>query len=72
MNAHLNLANDKLGMWSPITASNDWCEENYDMTFYVAEFCEYQYIFPQNDFQCTGQFILNGQAAYTQAQYGSN
>ena len=41
MDAQLDKANDKLGMWSPITAHNDWCEENYDMTFYVAEFCEY-------------------------------
>ncbi|KAG0348234.1 Alkaline ceramidase 3 [Podila humilis] len=29
---------DKLGYWSPNTASVDWCENNYVMSFYVAEF----------------------------------
>eukprot|EP01063_Lacrimia_lanifica_P007986 TRINITY_DN15133_c0_g1_i1.p1 TRINITY_DN15133_c0_g1~~TRINITY_DN15133_c0_g1_i1.p1 ORF type:complete len:277 (+),score=89.10 TRINITY_DN15133_c0_g1_i1:88-918(+) len=26
------------GYWGPVTASVDWCEENYEVTFYVAEF----------------------------------
>lgn len=26
------------GYWGPVTASIDWCEDNYAVTFYVAEF----------------------------------
>ncbi|XP_072033384.1 alkaline ceramidase 3-like [Amphiura filiformis] len=37
-NMNLDKAKDASGMWSPLTAHNDWCEENYDTTFYVAEF----------------------------------
>ncbi|KAG0305070.1 Alkaline ceramidase 3 [Dissophora globulifera] len=29
---------DKIGYWSPNTASVDWCENNYVVSFYVAEF----------------------------------
>ncbi|KAF9431839.1 hypothetical protein BGZ76_011629 [Entomortierella beljakovae] len=28
---------DKLGYWSPNTASVDWCESNYEVTYYIAE-----------------------------------
>ncbi|XP_024120178.1 alkaline ceramidase 3 isoform X1 [Oryzias melastigma] len=28
----------RLGLWGPPTSTLDWCEENYEVTFYVAEF----------------------------------
>ncbi|KAH7032224.1 ceramidase [Linnemannia elongata] len=29
---------DKVGYWSPNTASIDWCENNYTVSYYIAEF----------------------------------
>ncbi|KAF9952590.1 Alkaline ceramidase 3 [Mortierella alpina] len=29
---------DRVGFWSPHTASVDWCESNYAVSFYIAEF----------------------------------
>ena len=29
----------KYGYWSPVTSTLDWCEENYILTDYVAEYC---------------------------------
>lgn len=30
--------NDKSGYWGPVTSTMDWCESNYVVTEYVAEF----------------------------------
>jgi len=30
--------NGRLGHWSPVTSNIDWCEENYAVTQYIAEF----------------------------------
>lgn len=32
---------DRKGYWGPTTSTLDWCEENYVVTLYVAEFCEW-------------------------------
>lgn len=29
---------DKVGYWSPNTSSIDWCENNYTMSYYIAEY----------------------------------
>lgn len=29
------------GFWGMPTSTIDWCEKNYEITYYVAEFCEY-------------------------------
>lgn len=31
---------DREGYWGPTTSTLDWCEENYAVTRYIAEFCE--------------------------------
>lgn len=31
---------DRAGYWGPPTSTLDWCEENYAVTWLVAEFCE--------------------------------
>ena len=28
------------GFWGKPTSTLDWCEENYALTYYIAEFCE--------------------------------
>jgi len=28
------------GFWGKPTATIDWCEANYEVTYFVAEFCE--------------------------------
>ncbi|KAJ8798314.1 hypothetical protein J1605_001439 [Eschrichtius robustus] len=33
-------AGDREGYWGPTTSTLDWCEENYAVTWYIAEFCE--------------------------------
>ena len=35
-----DLEPDYPGYWGVPTATLDWCEANYDVTYYVAEFCE--------------------------------
>ena len=32
---------DNVGVWGEPTSTLDWCEENYVVTRYVAEFCEF-------------------------------
>jgi dihydroceramidase len=32
------MSNQKTGYWGPPTSTIDWCEENYAVTYYVAEF----------------------------------
>ncbi|XP_053211590.1 alkaline ceramidase 3-like [Panonychus citri] len=29
---------DRRGFWDPITSTIDWCETNYEMSYYIAEF----------------------------------
>jgi hypothetical protein len=33
-------AADREGYWGLPTSTLDWCEENYEVTRYIAEFCE--------------------------------
>lgn len=33
-------AADREGYWGLTTSTLDWCEENYAVTWYMAEFCE--------------------------------
>ena len=33
------------GFWGPITSNIDWCEGNYEVTYYVAEFCRSNFVF---------------------------
>lgn len=42
----------KRGYWGPVTSSIDWCEKNYEVTPYVAEF--------SNTFTNIGFVILGG------------
>nr|XP_019830385.1 PREDICTED: alkaline ceramidase 3 isoform X1 [Bos indicus] len=35
-------AGDREGYWGPTTSTLDWCEENYAVTWYIAEFCRRQ------------------------------
>lgn len=32
---------DRQGYWGQPTSTLDWCEENYVVSFYIAEFCKY-------------------------------
>jgi len=29
------------GYWGKPTSTIDWCEANYEVTYFIAEFCEY-------------------------------
>lgn len=31
------------GFWGTPTATLEWCEKNYDVTFFIAEFCKYHH-----------------------------
>lgn len=32
------------GFWGEPTSTLDWCEENYEVSYYIAEFCELKFI----------------------------
>lgn len=34
-------AADREGYWGPPTSTLEWCEENYAVSYYIAEFCEW-------------------------------
>ena len=34
----------KSGYWGPVTSRADFCEENYAVTLYVAEFCKLYFV----------------------------
>jgi len=34
-------AADRPGYWGTPTSTLDWCEENYVVSYYIAEFCKY-------------------------------
>jgi len=34
------LETDLDGFWGKPTATIDWCETNYEVTYFIAEFCE--------------------------------
>ena len=36
-------ASDVSGFWGTPTATMDWCEENYAVSFYLAEFCTHSF-----------------------------
>lgn len=42
--------NNKVGFWGPPTATLEWCEDNYDFNYYIAEFwncvSSFTYIIP--------------------------
>lgn len=39
------------GFWGIPTATIDWCEDNYSVTTYIAEFCKfYKYLVNDNVF----------------------
>jgi len=34
------------GFWGKPTATIDWCEANYEVTYFIAEFCEcYEHVY---------------------------
>ena len=34
----------QVGVWGKPTSTLDWCEENYVVTAYVAEFCKFCFV----------------------------
>lgn len=48
-------AADRQGYWGTPTSTLDWCEENYVVSFYIAEFCKCNTSYPLSVFAC---FIL--------------
>ena len=32
------------GFWGNVTATIDWCESNYDISYYFAEFCKFFHV----------------------------
>lgn len=46
------------GFWGEATSTLDWCEENYVVTRYIAEFCEYISLATRrNLLRCVAQLI---------------
>ncbi len=41
------LEKDFDGFWGKPTATIDWCESNYEVTYYVAEFCKFKLCYVQ-------------------------
>ena len=39
MPPHILLEANRVGYWGEPTATIDWCEANYEVSYYVAEFC---------------------------------
>ncbi len=47
----------RVGVWGKTTATLDWCEENYALSNYIAEFCEQPlFIFTLYSYRIAGNF----------------
>ena len=45
------------GYWGKPTSTLDWCEINYEVTYFIAEFCKFSSIFlPFLAFECRSRY----------------